>query len=139
MQTQIMEPNLAETERFLETPSLPMEKVSSVIISGEYPAICKSLEQRSIRVLRTKPSQRLPVPTQFHADMLCCYLGKGILAVAKGENQMQDAAVSFELQTILTDEPLSGQYPGDAGCKSCKLGVGFFSIPNLLIQAYREL
>lgn len=130
MQTQIMEPNLTETERFLEIPSLPMEKVSSVIISGEYPAICKSLEQRSIWVMRTKPSQRLPVPTQFHADMLCCYLGKGILAVAKGENQMQDAAISFGLQTILTDEPLSGQYPGDAGCNILQIGNRVFLNPK---------
>ncbi|GHU81488.1 hypothetical protein AGMMS50284_1420 [Clostridia bacterium] len=55
------------------SPNLPNEKISKVIISGEYPSIIKEFEKLGIKTITTKSHKALPLYESYHADLQCLH------------------------------------------------------------------
>ena len=61
--------------RFIHDPNLPRNRAALCVMSGQYPELCRRVEQLGPAVIRTSRDRSLPEPVAFHGDLQLCHLG----------------------------------------------------------------
>ena len=122
---------------FLRYPRLPQGKVTHVLVSGEYPCLKASLEQRGIQVIETAADSRLPKPVRFHPDMQACPLLDKHMFVLKG-NPLGEKLTLLDFSLKETAIEPGPTYPADALCDGLVWGKRLLGNPDAMDPAIQH-
>ncbi len=100
------------SERFLENPNLPENKVTTVFADVDDNALKMHFEDLSIKVVNVNENTLLDAPVSYHADILANYVGKSIFLVDKNQTELCNFIEDNDGKSIIIDN-IKSPYPND--------------------------
>ncbi len=100
------------SERFLENPNLPLNKVTTVIADIDDIALKNLFEDLFIKIVSVDKNMFLEVPVSKHADILGNYVGKSTFLVDKHQVKLSRFVEDNNGKLIIIDE-IKSPYPND--------------------------
>ena len=99
--------------RFIQDPNLPRSRVTLCVMSGQYPELCRRVEQLGPAVIRTSRDRSLPEPVAFHGDLQLCHLGGDQVVLEPGAGGLMEVLGRMGFRCRATCRPAENRYPGD--------------------------
>lgn len=99
-------------EHFVETPNLPENKVSSVIVSGYKPRLVTELKKYGIDTMTFGQLESISGSEAHHADMSFCHIGgRNIFLSVNASSEIKDRLKSAGFVLHETDSPITAARP----------------------------
>ena len=108
--------------RFLETPNLPLGRVTHVMVGEKYiNLLADPLKKRGINIIPVKGSAELPTPVSKHADMLMHHLGRDIFVSSKSNMSSIKKCIP-QINLLRCEKEPIGKYPDDVSLNVLRVG-----------------
>ena len=91
-------------------PNLPNNKVTTVIMSGQYLNLVDDIASFGINVITTKQHGSLPPSEGFHADMQCLHINDIIITEDNNYNLLSQLE-KYNIKSICSTKRLQQNYP----------------------------
>ncbi len=114
---------------FIERPNLPQGKVHSVICGKTDRLFTDFLKERNIEIIFSDNNEAIDARVSNHADLSALHLGGNKIVLDKKQTALSSKLLSEGFDVILTDNDVSGKYPGD--CRLNQILVGEYHIGRL--------
>ncbi len=99
-------------KRFVKTPSLPDDRVSTVIVSGIKDYIVSELDNLGISVIQSKELSMISGSERHHADMSFCHAGgEHIFAACNTDEKVRKRLLDEGAKLHITDSPVTAAAP----------------------------
>lgn len=109
------------SERFLNNPNLPYNKVTTVFADCNDSALKKLFEDLSIIVVNVTENQLLEAPVSKHADILANYVGKSTFLVDKNQKELCSLIENNGGKSVIIDN-IKSPYPNDCMLNFADIG-----------------
>ncbi len=100
------------SERFLNNPNLPENKVTTVFANTDDIALKRLFEELSIKVVSVIENSLLDTPVSCHADILANYVGKSTFLADKNQTELCNFIEDNSGKSIII-ENIKSPYPND--------------------------
>lgn len=111
-------------EVFVETPNLPVNKISLAIVDGRIPLdIEKKLDSMGIRLIKTTKNKNLYEAISYHPDIVMHHLGgKDILVAPNIDERVVYSLEDEGFRIIKGKSIIMGKYPYDIPFNAARIG-----------------
>lgn len=111
-------------EKFIETPNLPNNNVSLVVVDGRIPkSMEEELYKKEIRIIKTEKVESLYNAISYHPDIIMSHLGNNKIVIARNSPQKFIYKLENEGFNIIEGKnEVKGKYPLDVLFNVCISG-----------------
>lgn len=107
---------------FIETPNLPTNKVSCVIMSDYIPELIQEMQNYGINVIIPDKLNNIAGTEAHHADMSICHISKNKFVIAQNNTGLINKLKLIDADIILTSNQICGKYPNITVLNVCIFG-----------------
>lgn len=125
------------SERFLNNPNLPDNKVTTVFAYCDDIALKKRLSDFSIKVVNVIENTLLDSPVRNHADILANYVGKSKFLTDKNQDELCAFLENKSGKWILIED-IKSPYPNDCLLNFADIGDYIICNKSVLIEKIAE-
>lgn len=120
------------SERFLNNPHIPENKVTTVFANIDDFALKKALSDQSVKVVDVVQNPLLDTPVSKHADILANYIGKSVFLTDKYQAELCQLIKKFGGKSVFVDN-IKSPYPND--CLLNFADIGDYIVCNKSIMS----
>ena len=114
---------------FVETPHLPRDDISRVIIGGDYADMLRpALSKRGIEVIVCPANAAVDPRLKSHVDLSAVHLGGNRILLSRkvSAESFCKSLTALGAELSYTDEPTGAEYPSDAAVCAAAVGCHIF-------------
>lgn len=120
------------SERFLNNPHIPENKVISAFANTDDFALKKALDEQAIKVVGVAQNPFLDAPVSKHADILADYIGKSVFLTDKYQDELCEFVKNLGGKSIKINN-IRSPYPND--CLLNFADIGDYIVCNKAIMS----
>lgn len=124
--------------RFLKSPNLPANKVTTVFADIDDFALKSLFDELSIKVVSVTQNELLDNPVSKHADILANYVGKSTFLVDTNQNELCSFIENNNGKSVIT-ENIKSPYPNDCLLNFADIGDYIICNNSFLTREIAEL
>ena len=126
------------SERFLKSPNLPENKVTTVFADIDDFALKSLFCELSIKVVSVTRNELLDSPVSKHADILANYVGKSTFLVDKNQNELCSFIKNNNGKLFIVDN-IKSPYPNDCLLNFADIGDYIICNKSILTEDIAEI
>lgn len=107
---------------FVKQPNLPINMVSSMIISPQYDKVMFDFLKMGIKCVLTEKCTDVQDPVSFHPDLLCHHLGGNKIVVYPYSHNLNFQLEQLGMDITWVEKPFNQHYPNDVALNSARVG-----------------
>ncbi len=125
------------SEKFLNNPNIPDNKVTAVFANIDNIALKKLFEDLSIKVVKAIKNSFLDTSVSCHADILGNYVGKSTFLVDKNQDELCNFIKNNNGKTVII-ENVKSPYPNDCLLNFADIGDYIICNKSILTEKIAE-
>ncbi len=126
------------SERFLNNPNIPDNKVTTVFTNIDEIALKRLFDELSIKVLLVAENSLLDAPVSRHADILANYVGKSIFLADKNQTELCNF-IEYNSGKSIIVENIKSPYPDDCLLNFADIGDYIICNKSILTKEIVDL
>lgn len=126
------------SERFLNNPNIPDNKVTTVFTNIDEIALKRLFDELSIKVLLVAENSLLDAPVSRHADILANYVGKSIFLADKNQTELCNF-IKYNSGKSIIIENIKSPYPNDCLLNFADIGDYIICNKSILTKEIVDL
>lgn len=107
---------------FIKNPNLPEKRVRTVVCGTHDEKILEFFKSQNINVIPITANRTIDFSVSGHADMAAIHLGGNKILTDKSQTVLCETLSNQGMEVILTENPVSGDYPDDIGLNFALFG-----------------